>query len=407
MDALILSCGTGGGHDAAGKAVMEKLIERGHHVTMLNPYTIKSEKLSRGINQTYISIVQYMPDGFGFIYKIGDLYRKLPFRSPVYYVNGAMNGNMQAYLDEHPADIVIMPHLFPAEILTNMKLHGCNIPKTMFIATDYTCIPFTEETQCDAYVIPGRDLLPEFAGRGIPKEKLYPIGIPVGGRFCPDHEAKPEKYGLLSETKLVVPDIKKDACDTKAGASDDELKEIVRRRLGLLPQKKYVLIAGGSMGGGKIRKAVEKLRAHFAGREDVELIVVCGSNEKLLKKLKEHPFDRELLMGYTEQMADYMLACDLFITKPGGLSSTEAAACHVPILHTAVIPGCESRNAKYFNAHGLSEMGELSDGFLEKVDLILEDPQVAAQMILCQKNTINGKAAEDICRLAEEMVGKG
>ena len=39
MEALILSCGTGGGHNSAGIAVKEELLLRGHHVTMLNPYT--------------------------------------------------------------------------------------------------------------------------------------------------------------------------------------------------------------------------------------------------------------------------------------------------------------------------------------------------------------------------------
>ena len=46
MDALILSCGTGGGHDAAGSAVAEELINRGHHAVMLNPYTLQSEQNS-------------------------------------------------------------------------------------------------------------------------------------------------------------------------------------------------------------------------------------------------------------------------------------------------------------------------------------------------------------------------
>ena len=72
MDALILSCGTGGGHNSAGKALLEELDRRGHHVTMLNPYNLKSKKLSRGIDRTYISTVQHMPDAFGAIYKIGN-----------------------------------------------------------------------------------------------------------------------------------------------------------------------------------------------------------------------------------------------------------------------------------------------------------------------------------------------
>ena len=101
MDALILSCGTGGGHNSAGKAVLEELERRGHHVTMLNPYTLKSTKLSGNIDRTYISTVKRAPHIFGAVYKIGDLYRRLPFRSPVYFVNHAMNSILQEYLNNH------------------------------------------------------------------------------------------------------------------------------------------------------------------------------------------------------------------------------------------------------------------------------------------------------------------
>ena len=135
MNALILSCGTGGGHDAAGKAVYEEMKKRGQQVTMLNPYTLKSTKLSGRIDRTYKSTVQHVPRAFGVVFKIGNINRRLPFRSPIYFVNRGMTNVMQKYFAELPVDIVIMPHLFPAEIMTNMKHHGIQIPKTMFIAT--------------------------------------------------------------------------------------------------------------------------------------------------------------------------------------------------------------------------------------------------------------------------------
>lgn len=53
---------------------------------------------------------------------------------PVYFAYHAMDRVMQEYFEEHHVDIVLMPHLFPAEILTNMKLHGMQIPKTMTTA---------------------------------------------------------------------------------------------------------------------------------------------------------------------------------------------------------------------------------------------------------------------------------
>ena len=179
MDALILSCGTGGGHNAAGYAVREELERRGHNVTMFNPYTLRSDRLAAGIDRTYIGVVQRMPAVFGAAYHLGDLYRKLPFRSPVYFANRAMADTMQEYLSQHRFDLILFPHLFPGEILTELKNRGTALPPVVFLATDYTCIPFTEEINCDAYVIPTAELRDEFIARGLPAERLYPLGIPV------------------------------------------------------------------------------------------------------------------------------------------------------------------------------------------------------------------------------------
>ena len=71
-----------------------------------------------------------------------------------------------------------MPHLFPAEVITKLKHENRLNAKTLAIATVYTCIPFWEETEPDYFVIPHKDLIDEFVEKGIPKEKLLPIGIP-------------------------------------------------------------------------------------------------------------------------------------------------------------------------------------------------------------------------------------
>jgi len=92
MDALILSCGTGGGHNAAGAAIKEELIKRGYNVKFFNPYALKSNRLARVIDRAYVGLVQKAPNVFGVVYKIGNAYRKLPFHSPVYYANGKVYG---------------------------------------------------------------------------------------------------------------------------------------------------------------------------------------------------------------------------------------------------------------------------------------------------------------------------
>lgn len=369
MDTLILSCGTGGGHDSAARAVMEEMNIRGHNAKMLNPYTLKSGRLANGIDKTYIASARHTPRTFGAVYRIGNAYRNLPFHSPVYFVNHRMNAVLEEYFEQNHFDIVIMPHLFPAEILTNMKRHGITVPKMIFVATDYVCTPFTEETECDAYVIPTEDLAADFIRRGIPKEKIYPFGIPTHSKFA-----------------------------------SDETRNAAKERLGLDINKKYILITGGSMGGGRIDKAIAKLRAYFADKENIGLIIVCGSNKALYERLILQPDPMITVVGYTDDMPSFMKASDLFITKPGGLSSTEAAVCGIPILHTSPIPGCESYNARYFSERGMSIYGDINDDALHEADKILTDEALSSSMTACQKKYINPDAASEICGLAEKII---
>ena len=70
-----------------------------------------------------------------------------------------------------------------------------------------------------------------------------------------------------------------------------------------------------------------------------------------------HMWDEEnrvILLKKTRQMALYMRACDIFISKPGGLSSTEAAVAQVPYIHIRPIPGCETHNMRFFTRNGMS-----------------------------------------------------
>ena len=58
--------------------------------------------------------------------------------------------SLQEYLLRHPADVIITPHLYPAEIITNMKKMGMEVPPSIFVATDYACIPVSY-THLDVY----------------------------------------------------------------------------------------------------------------------------------------------------------------------------------------------------------------------------------------------------------------
>lgn len=370
MEALILSCGTGGGHNAAGKALEEEWKKRGYQVTFLNPYTLKSERMAKIIDYLYVDIVQKTPLLFGIIYQIGNLYRKLPVKSPVYYINGKMTGPLYRYLEEKKPDVILMPHLYPAEIITQMKAQGYPLPCTLFVGTDYTCIPFTEETDCDYYMIPAADLKKTYIERGMNPEKLYPYGIPVSGSFA----ARTDRQAL-------------------------------RKSLRLRQDRKYIIVTGGSMGAGNLKKAVELLHVHYRGT-DKKIIVICGNNKKLYRQLKKRYGKTMRILLYTDKMADYMKACDLLLSKPGGLSSTEAAVAEIPLIHITPIPGCETLNMQYFQEKGMSvAMPVIEERLCTCCDrLLAEDGERQKER---QRRHISKRAAGKICDFVEEKARQG
>ena len=89
---------------------------------MLNPLSLCGEKLARRVDSAYIDLAQAAPGGFGAIYAIGNAYRKLPWRSPVYFANGLAAEALGAYLRGHPVDAIVMTHLYPAEMLTYLHV---------------------------------------------------------------------------------------------------------------------------------------------------------------------------------------------------------------------------------------------------------------------------------------------
>ncbi len=364
MNILVLSCGTGGGHNSAAAAVKEELLRRGHGVVMLNPLALCGEKVAGCVDNAYISLAQRVPGAFGAVYGLGNAYRRLPWRSPVYYANGRAAEALAAYLKEHSVDAIVTSHLFPAEILTYLRLHGTDVPKTVFMTTDYTCIPFMEECVCDAFVIPSGALREDFIARGIPEDKLYPLGIPVRKSF---------------RQKIT--------------------REQAKQALGLDPDTRYLLVSGGSIGAGKLEKALGLLCGLTKGT-DLRPIVICGNNASVLGHLEKRYGAQAILLGRTDRMAEYMRACDLYFTKPGGLSTTEAAVMEVPLGLLPPIPGCETRNRRFFAGEGMAEAVEPTERDLERVLALLDEPDHWARMAENQRRIIPKDAAQRICDLA-------
>ena len=99
-------------------------------------------------------------------------------------------------------------------------------------------------------------------------------------------------------------------------------------------------------------------------------------------------------------MSLLMDACDVLFTKPGGLSSTEAAVKNIPIVHTAPIPGCETRNAEFFHYHGMSYSSlEVKQQVTVALRLCNDD---AYRQRMCDSQRTN--ADGDACRRILELL---
>ena len=324
MRILILSCNTGGGHNSAAKAIKEVFDQKGHTCDIMDVLSFGGQKASDLVCDAYIEMVKKTPKLFGEMYKLGTKVGQFnqetdKFRSPVYYVNKIYADALEDFIKKNEYDAVVCVHIFAAEAMTNLKKHArVGIP-FYFVATDYYCSPMLEETLPDKIFAAHKDSLFTFLDRGIKPELLLPTGIPVSRRFL----------------------TKKD-------------KSQVRAELGLNDSDQVFLLMSGSMGFGDLIDTTRYIFEH--GNPDTRVVAITGHNEKLYENLQSEfkGESRLILIGFTDQVSDYMDASDVLLTKPGGLSSTEALAKGIAIIHTAPIPGCESENVQFFTEHHLS-----------------------------------------------------
>lgn len=325
MKILILSCNTGEGHNSAARAICRHLSAEAIDCTVTDTLSLIGGMTSKRVSQLYLYSTR--TNLFKYLYKIGSVVSDWldKTKSPIYMLNSSYADRLRDYIKRNDFDAVICVHLFPAQAITELKNKGSlNIP-AIFVMTDYTCIPFLNETSLDRYVIPHEHLIEEFVNNGIPRSKLFPYGIPVDKTFF--------RHSDRAEARSEA---------AKAFGWDIPI------------WNNWFLIMTGSMGFGHTQKIIdETIRQSLDG---TEIIAVCGKNEAMLERLKEdnkyiytvHP------VGFTDKISLLMDACDVLFTKPGGISSTEGMSKNIPIIHTTPIPGCETRNAEFFHYHGMS-----------------------------------------------------
>ena len=366
MKLLILSCNTGGGHNTAARAMKEEAERQGHEAVMLDYLALANQKTSDIISNSYIEIARRSPHFFGMIYGAGMALSSRAHRSPIYFANIPVANRLEEYLRENPCDGIIATHLFAAEALSYLRRKGVCLPCTVAIATDYTCIPFWEDLDCDYHILPHPDLIEEYAARGIPRERMRAYGIPVSSVFSREAD-----------------------------------RSSARKRLGLPENIPVYLVMGGSMGSGHILTFSQLLNERI---KNGVIVIICGSNRHLQDMLAEkfEGVPNVRVIGFTDKVADFMTACDVLYTKPGGLTSTEALVAGVPLVHTAPIPGCESANVRFFADRGISIAAHSIDEQIKYGCELAENAAFQKEMQRRQMENAHPDAARNILALIEK-----
>lgn len=316
--ALILSCSTGQGHNSCARAVKEYFDRQQVDCRIVDAFRFVSEKFAIFMGEGHSFMYRHIPGlfrwGYGYSKKHPSLFQE---ETVIYKILTAGSLRMYQYIAKGEFDTVICTHVLSAIMLTHMQKAFPLALKTAMIMTDYTCYPGMKATDLQMYFIPDRSLTEEFEECRIPREKISAAGIPVCREF----------YKKIEKTDA-------------------------KRLLNIQAKHRHLLVMCGSMGCGPIERMVERLYENLP--EDTEVSVICGTNERLQKKLERKYRDTQKvhITGYTKQMSLYMDSADLCLMKPGGLSVTEAAVKKLPMAFINAVAGCEQYNIEYFAKRG-------------------------------------------------------
>lgn len=366
MRTLILSCRIGGGHDACARAIREEAVARGHECVTEDALRFIFRGLPAVFARSHVWIYRNTPSIFGKVYRYGENHpAAFEVGTPFRQISGRGTKRLIRYLCEKQFDAVICTHVFPAMMVTDaLRQLPDNIKKpfTCFVATDYTSSPGMAETDLDCYFIPDRALEPDFTVGSITPERMRPSGIPVRSEFyrrTPVGQAK--------------------------------------RALGLAEDSRHMVMMCGSMGCGPMYGLTVQLAKSL--RPNEQLTVVCGTNRALFRKLQRKcKRSRQLrILSYVKDVSGLLDSADLYLTKPGGISVTEAAEKQLPMILIDAVAGCEDYNLHFFTALGAAKTADTTEALAALCLSTLRDPAACEKMAQAYRNRQAENGATYIC----------
>ncbi len=367
MRVLILSVPAGGGHLQTSKALRDYLLtQKNTECEILDIAENVNDLAATLVSEGYLVASTYMQTGYRFVYNQMDKRTKKSFTPGSQVLYQICGKKLVEYIKDFKPDVIVSTHVFATVILNiHAKKHKIQT-KMVSIVTDFTVHPMWEQTTSDYYVIAAENLALEALKKWGTADNVLPLGIPIREEFSKK----------LSPVQA-------------------------RKELGL-KDKFTVLIMMGSMGYAgaaiDIVKQLDKLD------EDLQIVVVCGSNKALKQKLSRKKVKKDMVVyGFCDNVPALMDACDCIITKPGGLTTSEAMAKNIPIILTNPIPGQEERNMEFMQNNGVAM--SLSDEFTadKAVYQLIHNEGIKENLIKNIKRIAKPNATQDLAEFLQKI----
>lgn len=372
MKILFLSVPTGGGHHQAAKAMESYFAGRNDvECRMLDIAENVNSTLAEAVSKGYILSTTITPKIYGSLYDLLDM-RTSPqgeVSKTIKFLSTAFRKKLYAYIEAFRPDVIVSTHLFATITINRIATHHPITAKLISIVTDFTIHPMWEQAKSDYYITASELLSYQAIKKWGSVENVLPLGIPISPKF----------------SKKVPP-------------------AEARKALGIA-DKFTVLVMMGSMGYGT--HTLEMLKKLDSLEEDFQILVVCGSNDKLKAKVDKMKRRKDILTyGFMNNVDVLMDACNCIITKPGGLSTSEALAKRLPILMLDPIPGQEDRNKEFMLNNGIALNLSETFGADEAVYQLIHYPFKAMRLSENTQHFAKPHAARDLGEFMLEICNR-
>ena len=368
---LIVAMSVGGGHGKAGQAIAQAIgtLEPHWEVRSIDLRDHAAAWFRTLYVAGYLFIIRRIPWLWGW------LYRHPPKRGgtlPPCLLRRALKP-FEEMVREWQPDAILATQITASEAAAALRARGIHRGTTATVVTDFDSHPSWRSEQIDLFFVPDEAIRRGLIEAGIPAERIVATGVPIDPAFEQPHDAA-----------------------------------ALRAKHGLRPGVPAVLLMGGSLGLGPMEAGVSSLLA--SGRP-MELLAVAGRNARLRSRLEAlSPTAGEArlhIFGFIHFVAELMAVSDLFVSKPGGLSMTEAVTAGVPTLAIAPLAGQEVANARHLAAQGVVERPRPGESLAAAVLRLLEDSAARQRLSTAARAYAPRSPARKIAQRLIEALGSG